>query len=505
LIEALIDGLQLVISLSILTYLVLGVIVGLFMGLLPGLGGPVAIAVLLPFTFGMTASEAFAFLIAMLAVTAVSSDLTAIIIGVPGEPVSAALVLDGHPLAKQGKAGLAIGASLTASLIGGLVGALVLAIAIPFVRPLVLAFTSPEMFMVALLGMAFVASLSEGSVRKGIIVGGLGLLISTVGVDQSTGIPRFTFGSLALWDGLGLVAITVGLFGIPEIYELATRGTAIARQGLTQSGPLGVMIGVRAALRRWWLVVRCSGIGAFVGVLPGLGGAVAQWMAYAHAQQFSPEKELFGKGALDGVIGPGAANNAKEGGSLVPTVAFGVPGTVTMAVLLGAFIMHGVTPGPSMLRANLNLTMSFIWLIVIANCFAVALCFLVARPLVHATGLRGGLLVAPILWLLIIGSYSEKSSLVDVVIMMVAGLLGLAMVRLGWPRAPLLLGLVLGPLAENYLFISVNRYGMAWVTRPLVLLIGFNIILVLALPLIGKRWRRSSSRSLESSSEMGDP
>jgi putative tricarboxylic transport membrane protein len=490
------SGLLLALSPAVLPYVALGVFIGLVIGLLPGLGGPVAVAVLLPFTFGMEPAQAFGFLIAMLAVTAVSSDLTAIIFGVPGEPTSAALVLDGHALARQGKAGLAIGASLTSSLLGGFLGAVVLALAIPMVRPIVLAFASPEMFMVAMLGLAFIASLSQGSVRKGVIIVALGLLASSVGLARATGVPRYTLGMAAMWDGLGLVAVTVGLFGIPSVYNLATKGTSIAEEGLSEESGSGFFMGVAEALRHWWLVVRCSGIGAFIGVLPGLGGPVAQWMAYAHAQQTSKEREKFGRGALDGVLGPGAANNAKEGGSLVPTVAFGIPGSVTMAMLLAAFLMHGIAPGPSMLGENLTLTMSFIWLVVIANCFAVGFCFIAHPLLVRFTGFPSGLLLAPIMWLLIIGAFAERRSFLAVIVMILAGVLGIVMDRLDWPKAPLLLGLVLGPLVENYLYISVNRYGIGWLSRPLVMGLGLAALVVLFGPPVLRRLR-NGGKALE--------
>jgi TctA family transporter len=480
------QGLLAVLDFTVLGYMVLGVVVGLFVGLVPGLGGPVAIAVALPFTLDMSSVEAFAFLLAMLSVTSVAGDLTAIVFGIPGEPTSAALVLDGHALAKQGKAGIALGASLVSSVIGAVIGAAVLALAIPVLRPLILVLGSPEMFMVTVVGLLMMSSLTSGSAIKGLLAGTAGLLLSTIGLDNSSGVPRFTFGMLGLWEGVGLIAVTLGLFGIPEIVDLIKRKTTgpVAERGLS-----GVLTGIKVGLGRWPMIVRGSVVGTVVGVLPGLGGSVAQWAAYGQARQNSKEKHLFGKGAIDGIVAPGAANNAKEGGSLIPTIAFGIPGSVTMAVLLGAFIMHGVVPGPEMVTTNLSLTTSFIWTIIFANILAVVLCLFISPTLLRLASMRSSVLVAPILWLLVIGAFAERNQLIDVALMAGFGLLGVAMVQADWPRAPLLFGLVLGSISEKYLALSISRYGMSWIERPVV--VGLAVLLVAGL-VIGAIRRRSA-------------
>ena len=469
------SGLHQVFAPGVLGLMLVGIALGFAVGILPGLGGPTTLALMLPFIFTMQPVEAFAFLLGMAAVTATTGDITSILFGVPGEPTTASTIMDGHPMAKNGEAGRALGAALMSSLVGAVFGAAVLALAIPVVRPLVLAFGSPEYFMLAVLGLTFVAALAGDNLLKGLIAAGLGLMLATIGLDPVTGTQRYTFGQHFLWDGIGLVPITIGFFAIPEIIELAVQRSAIARVDLGRLG--GVMEGVKDTFRHWGLVLRCSAIGALVGIIPGMGGSVTQWLAYAHAVQSSPRRGRFGKGAVEGVLGPGAANNSTLGGHLIPTIAFGVPGGVTMAILLGAFIIQGIVPGPGMLTpeargGHLSLTFSFVWTIVIANIITVATCFLFLDQLAKVTRVRGTLLIPPVLLLIYLGAFAEKNAFQDLYLVLIFGVLGWVMEKLHWPRAPLILGLVLGPLAENRLFLSVDGYGAEWLTRPWVLVLA---------------------------------
>jgi TctA family transporter len=283
----------------------------------------------------------------MHSVAATTGDITSVLFGVPGEAISAATVVDGYPMAKKGEAGRALGAALMSSLLGALIGAVALALAVPIVRPLVLTFGSPELFMLSLVGISCITSLSGTTTRgqiKGFAMGLFGLLISTIGQERQSGSLRFDLGMMYLWDGLDFVPVLVGIFAIPEIIDLAVRGTSIAGDRPPENLSSGVMEGVKDTFRHFWLVFRCSIIGVFVGIMPGAGGGVAQWMAYAHAVQSatdSKERGGFGKGDIRGVLGPGAANNSKEGGELIPTVAFGVPGSGAMAILLSGFLIMG--------------------------------------------------------------------------------------------------------------------------------------------------------------------
>ena len=466
--------------------MLIGVAIGFAVGILPGLGGPTTLALMLPFVLKMNPVEAFAFLLGMLAVTNTTGDITSILFGIPGEPTSAATIVDGHAMAKRGEAGRALGAAMMSSLIGAVFGALVLGLAIPIVRPLVLAFGSPEFFMLSVLGITFVASLSGEALLRGLVAGGIGLWLATIGLDPMTGTQRYTFGQLFLWDGIGLVPVTIGFYAIPELVDLAVQRSSIAQVDVGQVG--GVWQGVRDAFRHWFLVLRCSAVGTFVSVIPGLGAATTQWLAYAHAVQSSPDRARFGKGAVEGVLGPGAANNSTLGGSLVTTVAFGVPASVSTAILMGAFVIQGLVPGPTMLapapKGHLAVTLAMVWTIVISNVITVAACLLFMGQLARITRIRGTLLVPFILTLVYVGAFAEKNVFQDLGVVLVFGALGLAMARLGWPRPPLLLGLVLGPLAENRLFLSTDNYGAAWLLRPGVLLLIGIAVVGLVVPLL---------------------
>ncbi len=478
-------------------YMMLGMAIGFAVGILPGLGGATTLALMLPFIYNMDPYSAFAFLLGSNAVTATTGDVTSVLFGIPGEGICAATVVDGHPMAKRGEAGRALGAALMSSLVGAVFGALILALAIPIVSPLVLSIGSAEFFMLAVLGVSFVASLSGSNVPKGLLAGAFGLVLAMVGLDPIESVPRFTLegvlgedNSLFLWDGVSLIAATVGLFAIPEIIDLAVKGTSIA--GSNKPGKLGgVFEGIKDTFRHWKLVLRCSGIGAYIGLIPGMGGGPAQWLAYAHAVQSSSDKDRFGKGAVEGVLGPGAANNSKEGGSLIPTLAFGVPGSVSMAILLGAFIIQGIVPGPDLLNPakHLTLTFSFVWIIVITNIITVAICLLFLNQLAKVTFVKGTYLIPGLLFLIYLGGFAVKNSFGDMLVVLLFGALGWFMVKFDWQRPPLLLGLVLGGIAENNLFIANRIYGYSWLWHPGVLVIGFIILAGTLYPYLQARLR----------------
>jgi putative tricarboxylic transport membrane protein len=490
-------------------YMSLGMAIGFCVGILPGLGGATTLALMLPFIYNMEPTTAFAFLLGSNAVTATTGDVTSILFGVPGEGISAALVVDGHPMAKSGQAGRALGASLTSSLIGAVFGAFVLALAIPIVSPLVLSIGSAEFFMLAMLGITFIASLSGTNVPKGLIAGGLGLVLAMVGLDPIESVPRFTLegllgedNALFLWDGISLISVTIGLFAIPEIIDLAVQGTSIAREGAA-SKVSGVMQGVKDVFHHWKLVLRCSTIGAYIGLIPGMGGGPAQWLAYAHAVQSSPDKERFGKGAVEGIIGPGSANNSKEGGSLVPTIAFGVPGSVSMAILLGAFIIQGIVPGPDLLNPAkyLTLTFSFVWIIVLTNIMTVLICLLFLNQLAKVTFVKGSYLIPFLLFLVYLGGFAEKNSFGDMLMVVLFGAIGWLMVKFDWSRPALLLGLVLGGIAENNLFIASRIYGYTWLWHPGVLVIAFIIAAGIGFPYLQAWFKRYRASADEPSAE----
>lgn len=484
--DALVSGFWQVLAWPAFGYLLIGIAVGFFVGLLPGLGGLATLALMLPFSYTIKDPvSAFCFLLGMLAVTGTTGDITSILFGIPGEASSAALILDGYPMSKKGEAGRALGAAIMSSLVGAILGALALALSIPIMRPLILLFGSPEMFIIAIMGVTFIGTLAGASLAKGLLAGGVGLMLAAIGVDPQTGSLRYTFGSLYLWDRLDIVPVVVGLFAIPEIVDLAVRGTSIA--GERPKKLAGVMEGVKDTFRHFWLVFRCSLIGVYFGILPVLGANVAQWIAYGHAVGGLKDRSRAGKGAVEGVLGPGSANNATRGGDLIPTIAFGIPGSASMALLLGALLIVGLQPGPEMLKSRLDVTFAMVWILIIANLIVAAICFLILNQLAALTFIRGSLLIPFLLLLVFIGSFTANNHINDLIVTIIFGVLGYFMVLYGWPRPPLILGLILGKIAENYLWISTAAYGAKWLLFPSVLVLIVITVIMVAYPTIKER------------------
>jgi TctA family transporter len=309
--------------------------------------------------------------------------------------------------------------------------------------------------------------------------------MAMIGLDPQSGTQRYTFGMLELWDGVGLVPVTVGLFGVGELVDLWIKQKSISEKRVGKVG--GMWQGCKDTFAEFGLTMRCSLIGTFLGIIPGLGGAVGQWVSYAHSVQSSKDKSKFGKGDVRGVLGPGAAMNAKEGGTLVTTVAFGVPSSVSMAILLGAFLIQGIVPGPSMLTTKVDLTFSFVWVLIISHIISVALSFLLINQMVRITEVRSALILPAIIFLVLFGGFSEKNSIFDMFITLISGFVGMIMVALDWPRPPLILGLVLGRLIENNLFISYARYEFSFMTRPVLLVIIAVTLGLILWPIVQSR------------------
>ncbi len=449
-------------------FLCLGVFIGLLIGVIPGLGGLVGLSLLLPFTFDMDPYTALAFLMGLQAVVVTSDTIPAVLFGVPGTVGSAATILDGFPMARKGEAGRAFGAAFTASVLGGLYGAMLLAVSIPILRPIMLYIGSPELLAFCVFGISLVAVLSGGTPLKGLAAACIGLMVATAGDDPQTGTLRWTFGSLYLWDGLPVVPLALGLFAIPEIADMAITRTSISGDAKMASRWAQIE-GIKDVFRNKWLMLRCATIGASLGAVPGIGASVIDWIAYGHAARTEKGAELtFGKGDVRGVIASEASNNAKEGGALVPTIAFGVPGTAAMALLLGAFLIHGLVPGPDMLTKRLDITYTLVWSVAIANIIGAGICFLFANQLAKIALVRIGILAPLVLAITFIGAFQGSRQWGDIYALLIFGFVGWIMKRLRWPRPPLILGFVLGGLIERYMFISVELFGARWLLQPVV-------------------------------------
>jgi putative tricarboxylic transport membrane protein len=486
---ALVAGFLEVFSFPSFLYMLVGIVFGLFIGFIPGLGGNFVLAILLPFVFGMKATTALAFLLGAHAVVVTGGSISSILFGTPGSGPNAATVFDGYPMAQRGEGARAIGISMTASAAGGVFGALVLALLIPVLRPLVLAFAPPEFFMLSVLGITFIALVGTGSMLKSLLTGGFGLMLSFVGQELSTGSLRYTFDQLYLWEGIPLIPTVIGLFAVAEMIELAVHGGAIVQKGLEARGsPLHGMMDV---VRHWALFLRASVIGTVIGIIPGLGGELANFLAYGHAVQSSKDRGRFGKGAPEGVIAPEAANNAKEGGALVPTLAFGIPGSSSMAILLGAFYILGLQPGPKMLTENLDIVFMLVWIVAVANVIGALIGLGFAKWLSSITMVRGSLMVPVIFVVALFGAFATNNSMGDILVAAGFGVLGYFMKKHHYSRATLVIGLVLGRITEKNLLLAMKLYGWSMFQRPLTLAMLVMILFILLYPVyqsLRRRW-----------------
>jgi TctA family transporter len=457
-------------TLGRLAWLCTGVLLGMIIGVVPGLSGRVGLAILLPFIVKMDPASALVLIVGVHAITNTSDTIPAVLFGVPGTTGATATIMDGHPMAKNGEVERAFGAAFVASAVGGLIGAFTVLATIPILRPLILTFGNAEFFMTTILAIAMVAVLTGGAPLKGLIAGAMGLLIGMIGEAPQTAVQRWTFDQLYLWEGLPLVPLALGLFAIPEIIDMTLGGTKIAPD-VGRADTSTRWQGVLDVWRNWWLVVRSSLLGTWIGILPGMGSTTAIWLAYGHAVQTSKDRDKFGKGDVRGVIAPEAANNASDAGDFVLTLSFGVPGSTTMALILAALLLLGLTPGPKMLTDHLDLTLVIVWSLVLANLLATGLCFAFARQLARITQLKVHYLFPLLIVVIFVAAFQTTADWGDLVTLIGFSLLGISMKRLGWPRPPLIVGVVLQRLAETYFFLTTKLYGASWVTRPLVILL----------------------------------
>ncbi len=497
LLDAAVKGLMNLLHLKVFLAMLVGISIGTFTAVAPqGLGMPLVYAILLPVVVRWEPVTGMALLIGASSVSAICAAYLPILFGIPGGSGSQATVLDGYPMGKRGEGRRALGASFMAGGMGCLVGTFTLALAIPAAKPLIYLMGAPELFVVVLWGLSMVAVLAGRRPIKGLIAAAFGLLIATVGQQGQSGIMRFVFDQPYLLDGIPLSIIALALFGIPSALDLALTKIGVEQQPAPLKGSL--LDGVKDTLREWWLVLRCSFIGVWVGIVPGIGSQVVDWLAYGHAAQTSKDAKNFGKGDVRGVIAPESANDAKDGGDLVTTLLLGFPQGVVTALFIVALLAWGYLPGPEMIKKNPDIIYSVVWIQGISGVMGTLIGFALAAQLAKLAEVRYSLMVPIIFIFVLMGAFSVNRDPIDLLVVVVFGVIGYLMRRFGYPRPAMILGLVLGGLMETYLYRSMASYGFTWLARPSVMVLLSLAAISFLLTMRGRLRSSTKARAAQS-------
>jgi len=441
-----ISGFQVVFQWSNLLYCFIGVFIGTLVGVLPGIGPVGALSMLLPATFGMSPVSAVIMFAGIYYGAAYGGSTTSILVNIPGEASSVVTCIDGYQMARNGRAGAALGISAIGSFIVGTFSVIALMFLVfPLAKAAVL-FGPPEYFSLICMSMTIVVYLAHGSLIKAIIMSIVGLILSTVGLDFITGVQRFTFGSDTLQDGFGLVPVAMGVFGIAEV--LSNLHDQVARTIF--NAPLRNLLPNREEWKKsFWPIIRGSFVGFPLGILPGGGAIIASFLSYGMEKRLSKNPEKFGRGAIEGVAGPETANNAGAGGAFIPLLAMGIPSNLVMALLLGALMIHGITPGPRMITQHPDIFWGVIASMYLGNAMLVVLNLPLIGLWVKVLKIPYRILMPLILLFCLIGVYSLNNNIVEIIVMVVFGVVGYCFRRLGYEEAPMVLAFVLGPLLER--------------------------------------------------------
>lgn len=490
--ENLLSGVALCFSPTALFWTVAGTVLGLIVGIIPGLGSLLGMALSLPFIFKMDPVEAMPFLVALSATGFTGGSITAVLLGVPGESANIVTTFDGYPMTQKGQGARAIGAALTSSLCGGVL-AVVMASGMMFViMPMVMVITSREMVFIILAGMSFICLLGKGEKIKSLISGCMGILFSCVGLVIVTGEARFTFDNPFLFDGFSIVPMTLGLFAVPPLVELAMEGgDSTISSSRTDISIRDTLEGCRDVFRNKWLCLKSSALGYLFGVIPGVGAQAAVFVAYGHAKSASSHPEAFGTGVVQGVIAPESCNNAKESGSWLTTLALGVPGSATGAIGLGALVLLGIMPGPSMFTEHLDLTICVFGSIAVANVLGFVFCLPFVSYMARIAMLPGRILVPLVFVIIVLGAYATRGLMADVYILLFFAVVGLLLKKFQFNPGSMLLGFLLGDLFETYLFICLQANGLTFFLHPGPAIIVVVTALFLAAPYISHKFRSS--------------
>ena len=470
----------------------LGALVGLVFGSIPGLTFTVALALALPITFSLDPIPAIGLLLGTYIGGMTGGSVSAILLGIPGTPSAAATVLDGHSMTKQGQASIALGTAVIVSVFGGIFSLAVMIVSVDLVSRLAISFGPAEIFALVFFGMSTICGLCGGSLLKGLIAGVMGLMIMTVGIDAIDGIPRMTFGSVNLLQGVNLLVAMIGLFAVPFIIEAFSDRSADQNPSRRMVNVRAELPSLRLLIRNVWLMVRCSVLGTGIGAIPGTGGAIAAFLAYDHARRFSAKPETFGKGNIEGVIAPETANNAVTGGTLIPLLSLGIPGDPATAIVLAGLMIHGITPGPALFMNHAGEVYSMYIGVLLAYIWVLGLQLVGIRFFIHVLKIPRELLAVAVLVLCAIGAYSIRNSAFDIYAMGVIGVLAYVLVAVRVPITPIILGMVLGPTLENeFRTAMMLSEGSAdiFLTSPAALIFFALALLVIGLQ-AASEWRQ---------------
>lgn len=483
-------GLQALLDPSVILLLLIGMLAGTFVGVIPGLGGAVLLTMLLPFLYGLNVVQGLALMVSAHASIYFAGSITAILLNTPGAPESAPTTIDGYQMTRQGKAARALGISAAATTLGGWIGFVALIGVIPLMFPLIKILRPPEFLLLAVLAVVLVSQLHSGSLTKGLLSGIFGFLMAFVGYDPITGVQRFSFNFLALYDGFNIVVVALGLFAMSEMYHLYGANRALAggaTLSLSDQPGARVIDGVWDVYTHRWLVLRSAAIGVLVGLVPGVGGIAGNFISYGQAVRTSRHPERFGTGTPEGIIAPESSSLAKEASSFIPTLALGIPSTVGTAVMLGALQILGVPPGPTMLTTNLSLVFTIAWALAITSLFASLIGLALARWLARITLLPGPILVPFVFVLAMLGAYAATTNMLEVAAVIVFGVVGLVMRRLGYSLPGAIIGFILGGVVQNNLYLTEHVDGWRFVTQPLADVLLVLIAVVLVAPFLQRR------------------
>lgn len=476
----------------------LGSLVGLIFGSIPGLTFTVALALALPITFGMATLPAVGVLLGTYVGGMTGGSVSAILLGIPGTPSAAATVFDGYPMTKRGEASIALGTAVIVSVFGGIFSLIVMIVSVNLVSKLAIGFGPAEIFALVFFGMSTICGLCGDSIIKGLVSGVLGLMIMTIGLDQIDGVPRMTFGSIELMQGVNLLVAMIGLFAVPFIIEAATQKLDVGNKRVAKIR--AHLPSFRLLMSRFWLMVRCSVLGTGIGAIPGTGGAIASFLAYDHARRFSKDPSSFGKGNIDGVVAPETANNAVTGGTLIPLLSLGIPGDPATAIVLAGLLIHGVTPGPALFMQHAQEVYGIYIAVVVSYVWVLALQLVGIRFFVHVLRIPREMLAVAVLVMCVIGAYSVRNSVFDVYAMGVVGILAYVLTCLRVPVTPIILGMVLGPTLEGEFRTAMMLSGGSaniFLTSPIALLFFALALLIIGLQIASElKLRRNQNEKV---------